>query len=504
MANDNQRSSEIDEISRLLGTGEIPEAVDRPALMDDLRNRLRQAIEITHRGPKSHITISSNVDYGDKVELLTVDYSHPYLGKINVNPYGDSLKFVIAGVDRENTKIQSLQYNQDINEICKRPIKSSRLIRKYSNSEGIIFETREPLSAYTAQEFEELITELNKHIDELLYEISPEAYASMPYFNCEIRRSQTKKVSVRRNCADGLEEVFQDDKKPLWIEQINPEIMPGYEDIVGNDLAKKHLFQTVMQNVASPEIQKRWGIERQHILLYGPPGTGKTMLAKAIAREIQRHGHKINFFSVNSSQLKSMWHGETEKNVDRLFDFIAQHRPAILFIDEIDSLCRSRKDSFEVSQNMLNAFLRRIDGMQALSGVTIIAATNRREVIDEAILRPGRFTKHIAVDLPEESTLFAMLNKENCALPVPCEVSRERLIAIAAENRGKWSGADVCCFFQQLRQECFSAEVRDGRPLERIDAQMFEAVYKEYQLMRTSEEKTKSGRRKVGFVSEEE
>ncbi len=135
------------------------------------------------------------------------------------------------------------------------------------------------------------------------------------------------------------------------------------------------------------------------ILLYGAPGTGKTLLAKAVAHETQ-----ANFISIKGPELLSKWVGESEKGIREVFRKARSAAPAIIFFDEIDSIAPVRGKSFDsgVTERMISQFLTELDGLEELKGVVVIAATNRPDMIDPALLRPGRFDKIIKIGLPDE------------------------------------------------------------------------------------------------------
>lgn len=158
-----------------------------------------------------------------------------------------------------------------------------------------------------------------------------------------------------------------------------------------------------------PEIFEKIGIEApKGILLHGPSGTGKTLLAKAISAESE-----TNFISVKGSELLSKWIGESEKGIREIFRKARQAAPSVIFFDEIDSIAPTREGSGSdngigiingSTERVVSQLLTEIDGMQEMYGVVVIAATNRIDMTDTALLRPGRFDKIIYIPNPDKNT----------------------------------------------------------------------------------------------------
>ena len=173
----------------------------------------------------------------------------------------------------------------------------------------------------------------------------------------------------------------------------------GWNDIGGLERTKQDLKEAVEWPIKSPEAFKRLGIRAPRgILLYGPPGTGKTMLAKAVAKESE-----ANFIHIKGPSLLSMWVGESEKGVRKVFERARQVAPCVIFFDEMDAMASRRgiEVGTKVTERVLNQLLAEIDGLEDLKDVTIIGATNRPDMIDPALLRPGRFDRVILVDVPD-------------------------------------------------------------------------------------------------------
>jgi len=173
------------------------------------------------------------------------------------------------------------------------------------------------------------------------------------------------------------------------------------------------------------------------ILLYGPPGTGKTMLAKAVATESQ-----ANFISIKGPEFLSKWVGESEKAVRETFRKARQAAPSVVFLDEIDSIAPSRggmSSDSHVTERVISQILTELDGLESLNDVMVIAATNRPDIIDAALLRPGRFDRLIEISLPDEEARREILKIHTSKKPLADDVDIEDM----AKRTDKFSGADL-------------------------------------------------------------
>jgi transitional endoplasmic reticulum ATPase len=172
------------------------------------------------------------------------------------------------------------------------------------------------------------------------------------------------------------------------------------------------------------------------ILLYGPPGTGKTLLAKAVAREAQ-----ANFISVKGPEFLSKWVGESERAVRETFRKARQAAPCIIFFDELDSIAplRGTGSDAKVTERVISQILTEMDGLEELHNVTVIAATNRPDLIDPALLRPGRFSRHILIPPPDEAGRKAIFKIHLSDKPVAGDIDIDRLAAKTSE----YTGADI-------------------------------------------------------------
>ncbi|KAK4872831.1 hypothetical protein RN001_014860 [Aquatica leii] len=209
-----------------------------------------------------------------------------------------------------------------------------------------------------------------------------------------------------------------------------------WSDVAGLDAAKEALKEAVILPIKFPHLFTGKRVPWKGILLFGPPGTGKSYLAKAVATE----ANNSTFFSVSSSDLVSKWLGESEKLVKNLFELARQHKPSIIFIDEVDSLCSARSDNeSESARRIKTEFLVQMQGVGHDSdGILVLGATNIPWVLDAAIRR--RFEKRIYIPLPEEPARLVMfkLNLGN----TPTLLTEDDLKVLAKKTDG-YSAADL-------------------------------------------------------------
>ncbi|MCF8039504.1 MAG: CDC48 family AAA ATPase [Desulfohalobiaceae bacterium] len=237
-------------------------------------------------------------------------------------------------------------------------------------------------------------------------------------------------LAMRQIEPSAIREVFVDVPDVTW------------QQVGGLEEVKQTLTEAVEWPLRYPELFARAGIHPpKGLLIYGPPGCGKTLLAKAVANESQ-----ANFISVKGPALLSKYVGESEQGIREVFHKARQAAPCIIFFDEIDALFPVRGAAGQdsgVTQRVLSQFLAELDGIEELKGVFILGATNRKDILDPAILRPGRFDELVEVPLPDEATRRAIFEVHMGNKPVQNHVS---LSELAASSQGLSSAeiASVC------------------------------------------------------------
>ena len=228
-----------------------------------------------------------------------------------------------------------------------------------------------------------------------------------------------------------------------------------WEDIGGLEETKRELQEMVRYPIEHRHLFERFGMQASRgVLFYGPPGCGKTLMAKAIANECG-----ANFISVKGPELLNMWFGGSEANVRNLFDKARAASPCILFFDEMDSIARSRGGgggggSSETSDRVINQILSEIDGMGSGKTLFIIGATNRPDILDPGIMRPGRLDQLIYIPLPDRESRVSIFKANLRKSPVSDDISMEQL-ADATEG---FSGADIT----EICQRAAKNAIRDS------------------------------------------
>jgi transitional endoplasmic reticulum ATPase len=231
-----------------------------------------------------------------------------------------------------------------------------------------------------------------------------------------------------------------------------------WADIGGLEDVKQNLRESVEWPLSQPEIFNRLGITPPRgILLYGPPGTGKTLLAKAVANESD-----ANFISIKGPEVMSKWVGESEKAVRELFKKAKQVAPSIVFLDELDAIAprRGTYSGSHVTESVVNQLLTSIDGLESMEGVVVIGATNRPDIIDQSLLRPGRFDRLIITPSPDVSAREEIFKIHTKDMPLDSHVS---LIELAEFTEG-YSGADI----EALCREAAMIALRDNLKVKKI------------------------------------
>ena len=245
-----------------------------------------------------------------------------------------------------------------------------------------------------------------------------------------------------------------------------------WTDIGGLEKAKRNLKEMIEMPLKEPETFKEAGIKApKGVLLTGPPGTGKTLLAKAVATESE-----ANFISIKGPELISKWVGESEKGIREIFKKAKQVAPTVIFFDEFDSVGSVRTGGLGSgsSDKIVNQLLTELDGVEELNGVSIIAATNRADLIDEALKRPGRLDSIIEIGLPDEKTRERIFEIHTKDMPLTKNVDLKRL----AKETEKFSGADIEAVCQRAGLEAIRRRKNKKEKI-KIDYDLFKLAIKE-------------------------
>jgi len=247
------------------------------------------------------------------------------------------------------------------------------------------------------------------------------------------------------------------------LKTVRPSAMKGFlievpnvkwSDIGGQEDLKFKLKQGIEWPLKHPEAFDRLGITPpKGYLMYGPPGCSKTMIAKAIATE-----SGLNFISAKGSEIFNKWVGESEKAIQNLFRKARQVAPSILFFDEIDSMGGERGNSStgsSVNERVLSQLLVEIDGIELLHRVIIVAATNRPDIIDRALIRPGRLDRIIYVPLPDTGTRADIFRIRFKGMPVDDNLNVNHLVVLT----DGYSGAEITAVCQEAALKALEEDI---------------------------------------------
>jgi len=282
----------------------------------------------------------------------------------------------------------------------------------------------------------------------------------------EISSETLKKIIVKKSdFKEALKEVQPSALREVLVQV--PDIK--WDDIGGLESAKQELQEAVEWPLKYPESFERFGVRPPRgVLIYGPPGTGKTLLAKAVANESD-----ANFIAVKGPELLSKWVGESEKGVREVFRKARQTAPTVIFFDEIDSIASTRGGSSTdsgVTQRVVNQLLTEIDGLEELQDVAVIAATNRVDIIDPALTRPGRFDRHVKVEDPDENARIAIFKVHTAKMPLADDVD----IEVLAKRTKGFVGADI----EAVCREAVMLTLRDSLEAENVNMKHFKDAMK--------------------------
>ena len=298
-------------------------------------------------------------------------------------------------------------------------------------------------------------------------------------------------IITDKDIKDALKIVRPSALREIFIETPNV----TWKDIGGLEDLKTELKEAVELPLKHPHIFKEIGIKPPRgILMYGPPGTGKTLLAKAVAKESE-----ANFILIKGPELLSKFVGESEKAVRKIFEKARQASPSIIFFDEIDSIAPKRGRSFDSGaiERVLNQLLTEIDGLVELNDVVVIGATNRPDIIDTALLRPGRFDRVILTPIPDYEARLDILRIHTKNMPLAADVD---LLKLAKETES-YVGADLEALCREagmlaLRENLKTKEIKLKHFIEalnKVKASITEEDVKRYEEIESSYIRTARG-----------
>ncbi len=242
----------------------------------------------------------------------------------------------------------------------------------------------------------------------------------------------------------------------------------GWDDVGGLFSVKQELAEAVEWPLKYPDSFTRMGIRPSRgILLYGPPGTGKTLIAKAVAKESE-----ANFIQVKGPELLSMWVGKSEEGMRKVFERARQVAPCIIFFDEIDALAgrRGQEHGTKVTERVLNQMLAEMDGLEDLNDILVVGATNRPDMLDPGLLRPGRFDKILLVNAPLESGREKIFKIHTKKMPLVKGVSLKDL----AKKTDGYTGADI----EALVREAAMLALRENKNAKEVKKKHFDEALK--------------------------
>ena len=262
-----------------------------------------------------------------------------------------------------------------------------------------------------------------------------------------------------------------------------------WNDVGGLEKAKEKLRELVELPLLRPDLFEKAGIKpSKGILLTGPPGTGKTLLAKAVANESQ-----ANFISVKGPELVSKWVGESEKHIREIFKKARQVAPSIIFFDEFDSISKLRGSSLSDStEKIVNQLLTELDGIEELEKVVIIAATNRKDLIDPALIRPGRIDSIIELEIPDKKTREEIFKIHTKKMPISKDVNIKNYI----EKTEGWNGAELQSLCREAGMKAIKKSYKEKGKEFKISKEDFESAFSELSENLGKENKKNSPKKK--------
>lgn len=286
---------------------------------------------------------------------------------------------------------------------------------------------------------------------------------------------QTEILEKMRVTGDDFDDALREIEPSAMREVLVEVPKVTWDDVGGLEEVKNALNEAIEMPLDDPDSFERLGIKPPSgILLFGAPGTGKTLMARAIANE-----SKANFISIKGPEIMSKWVGESEKAIRMIFKKAKQVAPSIVFLDEIDAIAPRRGSHFDsgATERVVNQLLTSMDGLDVLKGVFVIAATNRPDILDKALLRPGRFDKLLMIPLPDDKSRLKILEVHARNMPL----KGVDLDSLAGRLDG-YVGADI----ENLCREAALIALREDRKADSVTNGHFEKAMK---LVRASTDK---------------
>lgn len=413
-----------------------PEIVSK--FYGESEQRLRQIFEEAYRAAPSIVFIDEIDSIAPKREEVSGDMERRVVAQLLALMDGLSSRgevIVIAATNRPNALDPALRrggrFDREV-EIGI-PNKNGRLEILYVHTRGMpldesldLIEIAEVTHGFVGADLFALCKEAAMHtLERALPDLDvKEDIPSEVLENLRVTRDDFY-IALKKIEPSAMREVFVEVSEVHW------------NEVGGLDEAKQALIESVEWPLNYPEAFQSVGIRPpKGILLYGLPGTGKTMLVKALATETS-----LNFISIKGPELLSKWVGESEKAVREIFRKARQASPALVFFDEIDSIVPARGSGSEthVTERVVSQFLTELDGLEELKDVVIVAATNRPDLLDRSLLRPGRFDRLIYIPMPDKEDRKKIIEIHLSKMAVSGEVSADRL----AERTENYTGADL-------------------------------------------------------------
>lgn len=413
-----------------------PEIVSK--FYGESEQRLRQIFEEAYRAAPSIVFIDEIDSIAPKREEVSGDMERRVVAQLLALMDGLSSRgevIVIAATNRPNALDPALRrggrFDREV-EIGI-PNKNGRLEILYVHTRGMpldesldLMEIAEVTHGFVGADLFALCKEAAMHtLERALPDLDvKEDIPSEVLENLRVTRDDFY-IALKKIEPSAMREVFVEVSEVHW------------NEVGGLDEAKQALIESVEWPLNYPEAFLSVGIRPpKGILLYGLPGTGKTMLVKALATETS-----LNFISIKGPELLSKWVGESEKAVREIFRKARQASPALVFFDEIDSIVPARGSGSEthVTERVVSQFLTELDGLEELKDVVIVAATNRPDLLDRSLLRPGRFDRLIYIPMPDKEDRKKIIEIHLSKMAVSGEVSADRL----AERTENYTGADL-------------------------------------------------------------